>query len=69
MTPVSKPSVLINLLQALLAIVLGNAAYIFLASSLPLPRHRPFQIDLGLIVDFFFCVVAYGLVRTARRWK
>jgi hypothetical protein len=69
MTPVSKPSVLINLLQALLAIVLGNVVYFFLASSLPLPRHRPFQIDLGLLVDFFFCVVAYGLVRTARGWK
>jgi hypothetical protein len=69
MTPVSKPSVLINLLQALLAIILGNVAYFFLAPSLPLPRHRPFQLDAGLVVDFFFCVVAYGVIRTARRWK
>jgi hypothetical protein len=67
--PVSKPSVLINLLQALLAIALGNVAYFLLAPSLPFPRHRPFQLDVGLLVDFWFCVVAYGLIRTARRWK
>ena len=65
----SKPSVLLNLIQALCAIILGNVAYFLLAPSLPLPRHRPFQIDAGLVVDFFFCVVAYGLIRTARRWK
>jgi ABC-type uncharacterized transport system permease subunit len=67
--PVSKPVVLVNLLQALCAIVLGNVAYFFLAPSLPLPRHVPFQLDAGLVVDFFFCIVAYGLIRTARRWK
>jgi ABC-type uncharacterized transport system permease subunit len=69
MHPVSKSSVLINLLQALFAIILGNVAYLFLAPSLPLPRHRPFQLDVGLLVDFWFCLVAYGLIRTARRWK
>jgi hypothetical protein len=69
MTPVSKPSVLLNPIQALCAIVLGNVAYFLLAPSLPLPRHRPFQLDAGLVVDFWFCLVAYGLMRTARRWK
>jgi hypothetical protein len=67
--PVSKPSVLINLLQALCAIIVGNVVYFFLAPSLPLPRLRPFQLDASLVVDFWFCVVAYGLIRTARRWK
>jgi hypothetical protein len=67
--PVSKSSVLVNLVQTLLAIVLGNFAYFLLSPSLPLPRHSPFQLDVGLVVDFFFCVVAYGLIRTARRWK
>jgi hypothetical protein len=66
---VSKPSVLLNLIQALCAIILGNVACYFLAPSLPLPRHIPFQFDAGLVVDFWFCVVAYGLIRTARRWK
>jgi len=69
MTPVSKPSVVLSLIQALCAIILGNVAYFFLAPSLPLPRHRPFQLDAGLVVDFWFCLVAYGLIRTARRWK
>ena len=69
MHPVFKPSLLLNLLQALLAIILGNVAYFLLAPSLPLPRHHPFQLDVGLLVDFWFCVVAYGLIRTARRWK
>jgi len=67
---VSKPSVLINFLQTLLAIVLGNVVYFLLVPSLPpAARHRPFQPDLGLVVDFWFCLVAYGLIRTARKWK
>jgi hypothetical protein len=69
MEPVSNPSVLLNLVQALCAIVLGNVAYFFLGPSLHLPRHRPFQLDWGLVVDFCFCAAAYGLIRTARRWK
>jgi hypothetical protein len=40
MKPVSKTSMLLDLLQALAAIILGNVAYFFLAPSLPLPRHR-----------------------------
>jgi hypothetical protein len=66
---VSKSSVLVNFIQAFAAVVLGNIAYFLLARSLPLPRHRPFQMDIGLFVDFWFCVVAYGLIRTARKWK
>jgi len=67
---VSKPSVLINFLQALLAIILGNAVYFVLIPSLPVAaRHRPFHIDLGMILDFWFCLVAYGLIRTARKWR
>jgi len=67
---VSKPSVLVNLIQALCAVVLGNVAYFLLETSLPpAARHHPFHLDLGLIVDFWFCLVAYGLIRTARRWK
>lgn len=66
----SKPSVLVNLLQALFAVILGDVAYFLLAPSLPpLARHRPFHLDLGAVVDFWFCLVAYGLIRTARKWK
>ncbi len=66
----SKPTVLMNFLQALLAIILGNVVYFVLVPSLPpAARHRPFQIDLGMILDFWFCLVAYGLIRTARKWR
>jgi hypothetical protein len=67
---VSKPSVLINLLQTLLAIILGNVVYFVLIPSLPpVARHRPFHLDLGMVLDFWFCLVAYGLIRTARKWR
>ena len=67
---VSKPSVLINLLQALVAIILGNVVYFLLIPSLPpVARHHRFQLDLGTVIDFWFCLVAYGLIRTARRWR
>jgi hypothetical protein len=59
-----------NLLQALLAIVLGNLLYFLLLPSLPpAARHHPFHVDLGSLVDFWFCLVVYGLIRTARRWR
>jgi len=67
---VSKLSVRLNFLQALLAIILGNIVYFLLVQSLPpIARHRPLRIDLGMVLDFWFCLVAYGLIRTARRWR
>jgi len=67
---VSKTPVAVNFIEALLAIVLGNVVYFLLMPSLPLvARHHRFQVDLGTLVDFWLCLVAYGLIRTARRWK
>ena len=66
----SKPTVLVNFLQALLAILLGNLVYFVLLPWLPeVARHRAFHLDLGTLLDFFFCVVAYGAIRTARNWR
>ena len=66
----SKPTVLVNFLQALVAIILGNVVYFVLLPSLPpVARHRPLRPDLGMVFDFWFCLVAYGLIRTARRWR
>ena len=66
----SKSPVLVNLLQALAAIIAGNIMYFVLYPHLPpLARHHPFHVDLGSAVDFWLCLVAYGLIRTARRWK
>lgn len=67
---VSKLSVRLNFLQALLAIILGNVLYFALLPSLPvIARHRPFRVDVGMVIDFWFCLVIYGLIRTMRRWR
>ena len=43
----SKPTVLVNFLQALLAIILGNVVYFILLPSMPpAARHRPFRLGL-----------------------
>ncbi len=66
----SKPSVLVNFLETLVAIILGNVVYFVLAPSLPpVARHHRFHLDLGMVLDFWFCLVAYGLIRTARKWR
>jgi hypothetical protein len=67
---VSKSPVLFKFLQTLLAIILGNVVYFVLIPSLPpSARHHPFRLDLGLVLDFWFCLVAYGLIRTTKRWR
>lgn len=66
----SKPSVMVNSIQALLGIILGNLVYFALQPYLPAAaRHHRFQVDLGTLVDFWFCLVAYGLIRTVQRWR
>jgi hypothetical protein len=53
-----------NFVQALVAVLAGNAAYFLLMPYLPLPaRHVPFRTDLGLAVDAGFCLVALGVVK------
>jgi hypothetical protein len=67
---VSKPLVVLNLLQSLLAILLGNVVYFLLLPSLPLAaHHRPHHIDLGMVLDFWICLVIYGAIRTVRKWR
>ncbi|HKI00312.1 MAG TPA: hypothetical protein VJ999_14510 [Candidatus Sulfotelmatobacter sp.] len=66
----SKTPVWVQFIEALVGIVLGNVAYFLLMPSLPVvARHHRFHVDLGTLVDFWFCLVAYGVIRTARRWK
>jgi hypothetical protein len=55
--------VLNNLAKALCAILLGNLAYFLMSYHRLLPRHRPFEIDTGLVIDFFFCLGLYVLIR------
>ena len=69
MTPRLQFPPLRRWLEYLLAIVIGNAIY-FLSLSPYLPqalRHRVFQVDWGVAVDFVVCVLVYGLIRLASR--
>jgi hypothetical protein len=69
-TAVSNLTVRLNFLQALLAIILGNIVYFVLVPSLPpVARHHPFRMDLGIVIDFSFCLLAYGLIRQTRKWR
>jgi hypothetical protein len=53
-----------NFMHALAAVLAGNAAYFLLMKYLPpRARHEPFQIDLGLGVDFALCLAAFGLIK------
>ena len=63
----TKPAKL-NFVQSLIAVVAGNLVYLLLAPHLPpAARHNPMKFDLGVIVDFWFCLVFLGLVKTL--WK
>jgi hypothetical protein len=66
---VPKQSAFGNFVQALMAVLVGNAAYFLLMPYLPpRARHRLFQSwDLGMIVDFWFCLVAFGIVKMIAR--
>jgi hypothetical protein len=57
------------LLKQFVAIVIGNALYFFLLMPhLPAKaQHRPDKLDLGLLVDFWICVVVYGLIELIAR--
>jgi hypothetical protein len=47
----------------LIAILLGNALYFALSPHLPpAARHRSWTVDLGTVVDFWFCLLVYGLL-------
>lgn len=61
-----------RLLKQTLAVVGGNLLYFFaLMPHLPAAaQHRPDRLDLGLIVDFWVCVVFYGVIELIdRRWR
>jgi hypothetical protein len=53
-----------NFLQSLIAVISGNAIYFLLLVPYlpPVARHRMSKIDLGLLLDFWICLVIYGLL-------
>ena len=65
----SKSSVA-NFVQALIAVLAGNAAYFLLMPYLPpQARHVPPRLDLGTVVDFWICLVFFGITKMLARRK
>jgi hypothetical protein len=59
-----------NFWQSLIAVVVGNAIYFLLMPYMPLrARHVTFRFDFGLVVDFWICLVIYGLLELLKRWR
>jgi len=56
-----------NLMDALLAVLAGNAIYFLLMPHLPLAaRHGLYKEDWGLLVDFGICTAIFAAVKLAR---
>jgi len=54
-----------NFFHALVAVIGGNALYFLLEKYLPrAARHSLFQIDLGMVVDFCFCLAFFLIIKT-----
>jgi hypothetical protein len=52
-----------NFWRSLAAVLVGNALYFAFSRFLPpAARHNSAGFDLGLVVDFWFCLVVMGLV-------
>jgi hypothetical protein len=63
-----KSPMMKNLLDALVAVLAGNATYFLLMPHLPaVARHALFKEDWGLLVDFAICTVIFAAVKYARR--
>ena len=57
-----------NFLDALVAVLAGNALYFLLMPHLPaLARHTLSKEDWGLLVDFAICTTIFAAVKYARR--
>jgi hypothetical protein len=59
-----------NFLDALAAVLAGNAIYLLLMPHLPrVVRHTLFKEDWGLLVDFAICAAVFIAVKYARRYQ
>jgi hypothetical protein len=56
-----------NFLKSLAAVLAGNAIYFLVMPHLPIrAQHQYNHVDLGLVIDFWICVVIYGLISTVQ---
>ncbi len=64
----SQRSIFSGLGESFAAVVAGNLIYFLVRPYLPgLLQHELFRPDLGLFIDFLFCVAAYGVIRRVHR--
>jgi hypothetical protein len=50
-------------IKFLISILLGNGLYFALSPHLPpAAQHQAWAVDLGTVVDFWFCLLVYGLL-------
>lgn len=50
--------------QALIAVLAGNAVYFLLLEPHLPPRaqHQPYRLDWGVVIDFWVCLVIWGII-------
>jgi hypothetical protein len=64
----AKSQAVRNFMDALVAVLAGNAIYFFLMPRLSrVLHHALFQEDWGLAVDFIICTIIFVGVKIARR--
>jgi hypothetical protein len=50
-------------IKFLVSILLGNVIYFALSPYLPAAaQHHSWAVDMGTVVDFWFCLLVYGLL-------
>ncbi len=58
-----------NFAHSLAAVIVGNLIYFFVMPDLPLAaRHMSRSFDLGMAVDFGFCLIVLGIIK-AVAWR
>ena len=68
MEQTSTKNTMKNFLDALAAVLAGNAIYFMLMPHLPQGmRHSLFKEDWGLLVDFLICTIIFVAVKIVRR--
>jgi len=60
-----------RLLKQFAAVLIGSLLYFFVLSPHlpPAARHTPYELDWGLLVDLWVCLVLYGLIELALRLR
>jgi len=58
-----------NFAHSLAAVLVGNLVYFFVMPYLPVAaQHMSRSFDLGMAVDFFFCLAILGIIK-AIAWR